>query len=263
MIRTVAIVLITLPIPWIANAQAVPPKELPYQRATGVKDASGKRILKYWSASDDVKPEMSERYLPDNPAFAGAEVWHIGVDAKHIDKIATGAFTNAGMSDVRLLAKRDGNPVAVAAAASDPNMKMTAVMVSGSIDGVPASGVGYVFHGIKNDIPGVSAFMAPDNIFVALGGHMIPEVHWYLGTSEADHDLIAEGSLSPQQQVDEASLYFSRWVVAYVIPLKGMQLQSLNMMRSWSNAMGVCAGDSSCTVTPAADGSGNWEAVVQ
>ncbi|MEL6868391.1 MAG: hypothetical protein AAFO81_01195 [Pseudomonadota bacterium] len=246
----------------IGATQILSAEKLPYQQATGVTDSNGKRILKYWSASNDLHPEMSERYLPDNPAFDGAEVWHIGVRANTLEDIAVGAFTQAGMSDVKLLAHRDGNPIAVAAAASQPQIKMTAVMVEGTLNGKPAQGIGYAFYGLDDDIPGVSAFMAPADVFVALGGHLVPEVHWYLGTTEADHDLIAEGRLSPQQQVDEASLFFSEWVLAYVISLKGIQQQSLQMMQSWSNAMNVCAGDPSCTVSPSADGSGNWEPTI-
>jgi hypothetical protein len=236
------------------------PEDLPYQRATGAPDADGKRVLVDWSSSDDLVAGMTERYLPDNPAFESAEVWHVGVRAQGIDAIARAAFMAAGMTDVRVLAKRAGNPLAVSLAATDPRIRMTAVMVSGKLSGEAASGIGYVFDGVPDDEPGVSAFMAPDNVFVALGGHIIPEVHWYLGTTEAGHDLIAEGRLPPQEAVDEASLFFSKWVAAYVVPLKGIQRQSLQMMQTWNNAMNTCSGDPNCAIVPMSDGSGGWEA---
>lgn len=242
---------------------SLPPDKLPYQRATGVENANGKRVIQGWSGRDNLRPQMTERYTPDNTAFDGAELWHIGVKARQLDAIAVEAFSAAGMTEVRLLAKREGNPIAVAAAAPRPDMKMTAVMVSGLLKTKPAKGIGFVFHGMDDEDAGVSAFMAPSNVFVALGGHIIPEVHWYLGTTEQGHDLIAEGSLSPQEAVDEASMFFSLWVASYVIPLKGIQQQSLQLMQSWSNAMNVCAGDPQCTVTPMNDGSGGWEPVVE
>ncbi len=244
-------------------AQDIPPDELPYQRATGVEDANGKRVVKGWSARSDKHPRMRERYTPDNNAFDGAEVWHIGVDSKTFREIVLEAFSAAGMDDVRILARREGNPVAVAIAAPRDDMKMTVVMVGGELNNKPANGIGYVFHGMSDEAAGVSAFMAPANVFIALGGHIIPEVHWYLGTTDIDHDLIAEGRLQPQEAVDEAAAFFSLWVTAYVVPLKGIQQQTIQMMASWSNAMNVCAGDASCTVTPMSDGSGGWEPTFQ
>ena len=244
-------------------AEDLDPRDLPYQQATGVDDGSGKRVIKYWSESDARHPDMRERWVPDRPEFAGAELWHIGVEAAQLEEIVHGAFSKAGMTNVRLLAKRDVNPLAVSIASSIPNIRVTAIMVSGQIGHKQANGIGYVFYGIAGDEPGVSAFMAPSNIFVALGGHTIPEVHWYLGTTPPDHDLIAEGELAPQAAVDEASAFFSLWVASYVAPLKGIQQSSLQMMQSWNNAMNVCSGDPNCTVVPSSDGSGNWEPRIQ
>ncbi len=245
-----------------ACAQDVAPEDLPYQRATGIADANGKRVLQNWSRSVELLPGMTERYVPDNPAFRGAEVWHLAVQAIGVENIARDAFSSAGMENVVLLAQRAGSPLAVSLAATDPRTKMTAVMVSGELDGAPAKGIGFVFHGIPDEEPGVSAFMAPSNVFIALGGHVIPEVHWYLGTTESGHDLMAEGSLSPQESVDEASAFFSLWVSAYVVPLKDIQRQSVQKMQSWNTAMNICSGDSNCEIAPTNDGTGNWEAVI-
>lgn len=82
---------------------------------------------------------------------------------------------------------------------------------------------------------------------------------WYLGTTDPGHDLIAEGRLSLREAIVEASSFFSLWVAAYAIALKGSSQQTTHMMQSWSNAMNICAGDPHCSITPMTDGSDGWE----
>ncbi len=235
-----------------------------------VEDDYGNRTLVNWSAQSPTISQMTKRWVPDNPVFAGAEVWLVRVQHADPDVAAIEAFTRAGFSDVSVLARAQGNPEAMKVLDAHPDAVAHSVMVEGMQDGMSARGIALVAYGKGEDgelVSSVHGFMAPDDVFVALGGFAIPAVQWLQASASPDEDMREDGSLSPQEAVNRLSLFFGVWVLEYVVPMlqmtMQMQLQSIQNMQSWNNAMNACAGDPGCTVTPSSDGSGNWEAVIK
>lgn len=242
--------------------------QLPNQPALATEDDYGTRTLMHWSAAEVTVSQMKERFLPDNPAFEGAEVWLIQVDQRDAASAARTAYRQAGMDNVKVVASVLCNPVAVDVLDTHPDAAGHVIMVTGELNGTPARGIALMLYGTDsatgNMINSVHAFVAPEQIFVALGGYAIPAVKWLQASAGPDEDMRVDGSLSPQQAVERLGLFFAVWVENYVIPMLAMsvqmQMQSISNMQSWNNAMNSCAGDPGCTVSLSTDGSGNWEA---
>jgi hypothetical protein len=258
----IAIILISL------AACAEPSKAqntLPNQLAIAEENQSGTRVMQDWSLVNPTAVEMTERQTPDNPAFAGAELWRIGLPSAEPDLAAVTAFSLAGMVNPKLIAQTALNHDAIDVLDSHPDAKGHAVMVSGFIRGEPAHGIAISLYGStdeSNRRTGVHAFMAPEEKFEALGGFSIVVAKWFHASASPGEDMKIEGSLPPQAATNRMAIFFNRWVEAYVIPIMGMtmqmQMQSIQQMSSWNNAMNACNGDPSCTVTQ--DGFGNWSA---
>lgn len=260
-----------LTLPMHAGAAA-----LPNQPAVGLEQEDGSRTLKNWSAAPFVTPGMSERLIPDHPAFTGAEAWLIKVAGDDLKLAGRKAFSLAGMDNPNMLAAAPLNQEAVAVLDSHPQAAGLSIMFNGELDGKPARGIALILRGKAESgqfSNGVHAFMAPETIFVALGGYAIPAVK-YLHANELrtkpqtkpdpNWKMREDGSLPPLQAVNKLSQIFTDWVSDYVIPMTMMsaniQTQTLQNMRSWNNASNACAGDPNCSVTPSTDGSGGWEA---
>ncbi|MEM7763356.1 MAG: hypothetical protein AAF290_04695 [Pseudomonadota bacterium] len=213
---------------------------------------------------------MSERILPDNPAFDGAEVWLMLSQGETLPNAAVAAFREAGLQDARIIASSPCNPVAVDVLDSAPGSEGAVVMVAGTLNGNAARGIGIVLFGSDDEHgahANVHAFMAPEDAFIALGGFAVPAVRWLMASTAPDEDMTIDGSLSPQAATARLSEFFSMWVEHWLVPMLAMtlqsQMQSIQNMASWNNAMSACAGDANCTVIEANDGSGNWEAVTR
>lgn len=250
-------------------AQAQPTAaQLPDQPALATVDDYGNRTLTYWSAAEVAVPQMKERLVPDNPAFKGAEVWLISVNEQDAKSAAMTAYRQAGMQGVRVVASTLCNPSAMKVLDAHPEAAAHVVMVTGELRGVSALGIALVVYGTDSQtgamISSVHSFVAPEQVFIALGGYAIPAVRWLQASASPDEDMRVDGALPPQQAVDRLGLFFAVWVEDYVIPMIAMsaqmQMQSIQNMQSWNNAMNSCNGDPGCTVTLSTDGSGNWEA---
>ena len=249
---------------WTSAARA----ELPNQPAMAEEDATGTRIMVGWSQAPSTAPGISSRQTPDNPAFTDAELFHFTSTNKRTDAAVITAFEKAGMSGPVQIAKTRLHDAGVDVLDSHPDAQGHAVMVEGTIDSKPAYGIAISVHfslGDDDRKTGVHAFMAPTDIFEALGGHAIVAAQWFYASAEPDEDMRNEGSLPPQAATNRAALFFNKWLEAYLIPMLGMtlqmQMQSIQQMASWNNAMAACAGEASCTVTQ--DGVGNWSATIE
>lgn len=238
---------------------------LPNQPAIAKKDASGTRLMVGWSKAPATTPDMKDRQTPDNPAFAGAELFHFTSREKKSDVAAINAFQKAGMAGARLKAKTRLLDAGIDILDDHPDAQGYAVMVEGTLDSQPAYGIALSIYGsLSGDdrTSGVHAFMAPKEKFKALGGFSIVVAQWFSASAKPGEDMSIEGSLSPQAATNRTALFFNKWMEVYVVPMMGltmqMQLKSIEKMSSWNSAMTTCAGDSSCTVTQ--DSLGNWSA---
>lgn len=241
--------------------------QLPNQPAIGIEDEFGTRSIQYWSAADVHSHKMRVRSTPDNPAFAGAEVWQMEIEVQSATEATMEAFSIAGMKDIKVLALFPCNPEATKVLDSHPEAVAHTIMISGNIKGRSAQGIALVVYGQDEDdrfSSGVHGFMAPTEIFQALGGYAIPAVKWLQASAQPNENMLADGTLTPKKAVARLGLFFSTWVKEYVIPMvmlsTQIQLQTIRSMESWNNAMNSCAGASNCIVVEATDGSGNWEA---
>lgn len=70
---------------------------LPNQRAVGLKNDDGTVYLQNWSPKAAAHADMKGRYVPDNPAFRGAESWISNVYDADLKRASIKAFTDAGM----------------------------------------------------------------------------------------------------------------------------------------------------------------------
>ncbi|MEL7296619.1 MAG: hypothetical protein AAGJ86_03095 [Pseudomonadota bacterium] len=243
---------------------------LPNQPTVAIERDDGSRTLANWSTAASMHENMSERILPDNPAFEGAEVWLMLSQGDSLETAAVDAFRQAGLQDATIIASTPCNPVAVDVLDASPGSEGAVVMVAGTLGGEAARGIGIVLFG-RDDEHGphanVHAFMAPENKFVALGGFAVPGVRWLMASTAPNEDMTIDGSFAPEAATARLSEFFSVWVEHWLIPMMAMtlqsQMQSIQSMASWNNAMSACAGDANCTVVEAADGSGSWEAVTR
>ena len=230
--------------------------------------SEGRPALDGWQPAAVSWPKAEVHITPENPAFAGAHSWlqhEVGSDP---ERAAITAFTSAGMRDIKVSARRPCSPDAVAVLDANPEASGVVVMVSGVVDGKASRGIALVLRGSsEGDTPGTAsahAFMAPQSVFEALGGYAIVAVRWLQASATPQSDMSEDGLLAPQAAVDRLSLFFTTWITDYVIPMMGMalqsQLQTIQNMQSWNNAMNACAGSSNCSVVPSSDGSGAWQA---
>jgi len=240
--------------------------ELPNQRAVATKDAAGFTILQHWSNSRPSSQNMVRRSVPDLPEFNGAASWVSHIVGDDPAKVSLSAFAEAGMTNVRIVAHAPGNKPAMQVLDNHPDSAVHSVMVTGRINGRPAKGIALILFGGKEEQPrksGVHGFSAPSDVFEALGGFAVPAVQHVMGQTAATEDMSLDGRLAPDAQVTKLNQFFASWVSSYVIPMtiQNLQIQSQTNrnMQSWNNAIGVCAGDPSCTVAPMNDGSGNWQ----
>lgn len=242
--------------------------ELPNQPAIAKKDANGVRTLVGWSTSPATIKGMKDRQTPDDPAFDGAELFHLTLKNKNTVAAAVTAFGEAGMSRPKLIAKTELFPAAVDVLDSHEDAEGHAVMVEGVINREPAYGIAISLYGSlsgKDRKSGVHAFMAPKKKFKALGGFSIVVAQWFFASAEPDEDMSIEGSLAPQATTNRTAMFFNKWVEGYVIPMMGLtmqtQMKTLEQLSSWNSSMTTCAGDSSCTMTQ--DSFGNWSANIE
>ncbi|MEM1261259.1 MAG: hypothetical protein AAGH76_02555 [Pseudomonadota bacterium] len=243
---------------------------LPNQPAIATEDDSGNRQLQHWTATEPTASKMKERAVPNRAEFAGAELWLMHEPGKDPQQVAVAAFARAGMQNVVVAAHAPGNPAAMHVLDSHPESSADVVMVTGEISGNDARGIALLLYGGSGDGPtesGVHAFMAPAPVFEALGGYAIVAVKWLQASASIDSDMREDGAMAPLAASRRLNEFFAAWVEGFVMPMLAMsmqmQMQSIQSMQSWSNAMNTCAGDASCSVVPSADGSGNWEAQTQ
>ena len=239
--------------------------DYPNQPAIPIEDENGDRRLQHWSEGTPTDPRMTGISLPDNPAYAGASIWMVKLPRQAAESAAKTGFEAAGMKKVKIIATADGNPAAMKVLDNSETAEAKVVMVDGVIGDEGSRGIALILRGQNNgtEKSTVHGFLAPTDAFVALGGFAVPAVQWLQASAEPGDDMSLDGALPPQQAVNKLRDFFTVWVSDYVIPMLGitmqMQMQSIQSMQSWNNAMNACAGDSSCTVVPQADG--NWEAV--
>ena len=241
-------------------------EKLPDQPTIAVETASGEMVLKNWSPAPATSDNMKKRFVPDAREFSGADTWIVAIEDADLKRASRKAFSAAGMNGVKILAFEAANPAALDVIDSQPAAQAASVMVEGKIDGRLARGIAFVlFASIEGDVPetaSVHGFMAPRPVFEALGGMAIPGVLHFGATTAPDENMLEDGTLKPVQAVQKLNSFFAGWVEGYVIPMMSMsmqmQLQSIENMQSWNNAMNACAGDTSCNVVPMNDGSGGW-----
>ncbi|MEO1322290.1 MAG: hypothetical protein AAFV59_04700 [Pseudomonadota bacterium] len=246
-------------------------KDLPNQRAVLIEDFDGKKYLEGWSARSPTSPKMYDRYAPDNPVFQGAETWKIPIEDGDLRRGTLSAFRLAGMKAPKIIAFAYGNPAAMDVLDSHPDANMASVMVEGRINGAVARGIAINIFGSSTTEPPttatVQAFMAPKPAFEALGGMAVPGVWWFLGVTSPDENMLEDGRLPPDEAVTKLNGFFAAWIEHYIVPLMSMtmqmQMQSIQNMQSWNNAMNACSGDPGCSVVPMNDGSGGWTAQQQ
>ncbi|MEM8981444.1 MAG: hypothetical protein AAGC71_00365 [Pseudomonadota bacterium] len=243
---------------------------LPNQAAIAVEDQQGNRQLQHWRAAKPTVSNMKERAVPARAEFAGAELWLIHEPGTDPNKVATTAFERAGMKNVAVAVHAPGNPAAMKVLDSHPESSVDVVVVTGELAGQRARGIGLLLYGGSGDgapSTGVHAFMAPIPAFEALGGYAVVAVKFLQASASPGADMREDGTLALPAAARRLNEFFSAWVEGYVIPMLAMsmqmQMQSIQNMQSWNNAMNACAGDSSCSVVPSSDGSGNWEAQVR
>ena len=246
-----------------AYAQSGGKTPFPNQPAMVEKDDSGRRILRGWSDADITIDGMTERQVPNHPAFAGAQLWLLKTAERDQKPATEKAFNMVGLKNAQLIAQTELNPDAIDVLDSHPQAHGHAVMLEGNISGGPTYGIALVLYGSTDDSPrssSIHAFMAKKEQFEALGGFSIVAAKWLYASAAPNEDMRLEGSLAPQAATNRLALFFNKWTEAYVIPMMGltmqMQMQSIQQMSSWNNAMNACGGSPSCTVTQ--DGTGNW-----
>lgn len=225
----------------------------------------GNRIMVGWSESNTVLAGMTERQMPNNPIFSGAELWKIKTSERDPKTAAINAFNAAGLKGSKLIAKTGLNPDAIDVLDRHPLANGSTVMLEGEISGAQAYGIALILYGSTDGTSRqttVHAFMAPKDKFKALGGFSIIAAKWLHASALQGEDMSIEGSLAPQLATNRLALFFNKWVEAYVIPMMGltmqMQMQSIQQMSSWNNAMNACGGNASCTISQ--DSAGNWSA---
>jgi len=241
-------------------------QDLPNQRAVLVEDFDGSSYLEGWSSRTPTSEGMYDRYVPDDPVFAGAETWKIPVEDGDLKRGTLTAFAQAGMARPKIIAFAYGNPAAMDVLDSHPEANMASIMVEGRINGTRARGIAINIYGSSTTGPPttatVQAFMAPEAVFEALGGMAIPGVWWLSGMTVPGENMLDDGTLPPDEAVAKLNAFFAAWVEHYVIPILSMtlqtQMQSIQNMQSWNNSMNACAGDPNCSVVPMNDGSGGW-----
>lgn len=237
----------------------------PNQPAMVAEDDSGKRILKGWREADITIDEMTERQVPTHPIFAGAQLWLLKTAERDPKQATENAFNSAGLKNAQLIAQTELSPDAIDVLDSHPQAQGHAVMLEGKISGEQAYGIAMVLYGSTDTSQrssSIHAFVAKKDQFEALGGFSIVAAKWLHASAAPNEDMRIEGRLAPQAATNRLALFFNKWTEAYVIPMMGltmqMQMQSIQHMSSWNNAMNACGGSSSCTVTQ--DGTGNWNA---
>lgn len=264
MVRLLILILLSLS-PFSALAQSSSIAALPNQPAKAEESIDGNRIMVGWSETNAVIAGMTERQTPNNPIFSGAELWKIKTSERDPHKAAINAFRVAGLKNPRIVAKTELNSDAIDVLDSHPKAQGYAMMLEGELSGMPAYGIVLILYGSTDGSPRKStlhAFMAPKDKFEALGGFSIVAAKWLHASASQGEDMSIEGGLAPQLATNRLALFFNKWVEAYVIPMMGltmqMQMQSIQQMSSWNNAMNACGGNTSCTISQ--DGSGNWSA---
>lgn len=262
MLRLLLFILLSL-LPLSALAQNSGNSALPNQLAMAEENGDGNRVMVGWSETNTVIAGMIERQAPNNPIFSGAELWSIKTVERDAKRAAINAFKAAGLKSPKLVAKTEISPDAIDVIDRHPEANGHSVMIEGKISGAPAYGIALILYGSTDDTPRqstVHAFMAPKDRFEALGGFSIVASKWLQASAKKGENMSIEGGLAPQLATNRLALFFNKWVEAYVIPMVGltMQMQSIQRMSSWNNAMNACGGNASCTIFQ--DGTGNWSA---
>lgn len=238
---------------------------LPNQPAMAEEDQNGNRMLIGWSVAELTASNMKERQTPDSEAFQGAELWMQSVPSSDTAQATLSAFDAAGMQDARIISRTSLSPDGINVLDSHPDANGEAIMVEGTLGDSPAYGITISLYGSTDGShrsAGVHAFMAPKDQFRALGGFSLVAVKWFQASASPDEDMRIEGALEPQAATDRLALFFNTWVERYVVPMMGMsmqiQMQTIQNMQTWNNAMNACADDPGCSVVPMNDGSGGW-----
>jgi len=87
--------------------------KLPNQPAVSRGNIDGKNILHDWSFAIVTTAGMKSRITPDKKEFAGAETWIVDVPKRDASDVAMAAFSQAGMSNINILAQAKSNTAAM------------------------------------------------------------------------------------------------------------------------------------------------------
>jgi hypothetical protein len=231
---------------------------LPNLVAVRTIGSDGKPTLAGWRSVAVPKAATGLRYSarlePSSAAFSGARVFVVSLGEADAVSAARKAAAAEGFETTKVLAEKTA-PQAVVDRL-EKGSKVTAVMLEGRLGGRPARFVGHVWYGAAGEpdgkaASGVHAFVAPEPVFVALGGFAIPAVLFLNAKATPDSIMAEEGSLAPEDATAKLASMFAQWASAN--SGKGDNLSTLNGIMQGN--LGVQSG-TGCINTPGCVGGG-------
>lgn len=208
------------------QAQAQSPDPAAVQAAAALPDvtavrtigADGKPILEGWRSTEPPKDAGILRFSlyiePKAKEFAGARTFSSAVRETDAVSAAKKAASVEGFETTRVLAEAKVKQDVMTRL--EKGSWATSVMLDGKMSGKPAKFVGTVWYGAWGEkdgkaSAGVSGSVAPDAVFVVLGGYAVPAILFNNARATANTRMSVDGGKPPQQQVKELSDLFAGW----------------------------------------------------
>lgn len=205
-----------------AVAQTTPAVALPDQVAVRITDADGEPSLQGWHATPAPAATPELRYYsvhvePENAVFAGAKAFAGSWNASDAIAAARNAAGAEGFETTKVLAQAVVDPAIATRLGSDT--RVTSVMLEGRLNGQPARFAGYVWYGAHGEpdgkaASGVHGFVAPEPVFVALGGYAVPGILFGVAVATPETPMSVDGAKAPDVQARELADLFAGWVNA-------------------------------------------------
>lgn len=247
-----------------AVAQTTPAAGLPDQMAVKIGGPDGKPSLQGWKTTPAPAGTPGLRYYlvhiePEDAAFAGAKAFGGSWDAADAVSAARNAAAAEGFETTRVLAQAAVDPVV---ARLEPGGRVTSVLLAGKLDGQPALFAGYVWYGALGELDGkvasgVQGFVAPEPVFVALGGYAVPAILSGIAVATPDTPMSVDGAKPADVQAKELADLFAGWAASRQ---SGDNLSTMNMIMQGNlgvqsgtgciNVMGCVGGGTAPVYTP-------------
>lgn len=260
----------------LVNLAGCAPASYPNSVPKATQYEDGRYGLEGWKHLGEGRNDaVRSRIVPEERAFRGAISYFMQVDTSNPATAAKRAVRAEGLRGPRVLARTTLDPDISKHVEPDPEGRIHSVMLEGRLNGRDARAIAVVWYGSYGHAEGepsnsgVHVFMAPKDVFEAMGGYAVVAVRHFGAVSSGRMDR--DGRLRPKVATTKLNDVMAHWVVGYVEQMMVMQMmmgqtmaiqqQTIDHMMSYNNALSTCAGLDNCSIQM--DGTGGWYADIQ